>query len=520
MMLTPEYIESLGGELLGLYDALEDSIVEDIARRIVGIEKKGYLTDTAKWQVLQAQQSGMLMDDVIEQVASVSGYSEYEVRKIFEDAGAESIRVDSSYVMQATGKKIALAESGAMRRLLDENIKLMNREVRNLTGTTAVMSQMSYINATNLAYMQVTSGAFTYQTAITRVIKSVAADGVKIHYPSGRNANIDTAIRRAVVTGVNQAAGKLTETYASEMGCGYYETTAHAGARPSHATWQGHVFKIKGSDQYPNFYDATGYGTGEGLCGWNCRHSFHPFYPGISKPAYSAGQLRAYSEKSTSYNGVKYTDYEASQIQRKQERDIRQSKRTLSGLNAAIKEAHDKELLEELNRQYEAESVILKSKEKRLKDFCSQTKRSPDNARTQVHATKDAKGRIVHFDKSAAQRAVQANKRALAKYSEYHYNKDGTIVVTDHPSRIRPKGMPFEVAEVTRKNGGVSRYLYDENGVLYKQIDNNNHGSPKNHGYGKNGEHVHDISWDVNGKQGRPARELTESERKEHADIL
>ena len=66
-MLTPEYIESIGSELLGLYDALEDSIVEDIARRIV---KTGTLTDSAQWQIIQAQYSGMIMDDVIEKVAA------------------------------------------------------------------------------------------------------------------------------------------------------------------------------------------------------------------------------------------------------------------------------------------------------------------------------------------------------------------------------------------------------------------------------------------------------------------
>ncbi len=517
-MLTPEYIDSLGGELLGLYDALETSIVEDIARRIV---KTGYLTDSAQWQVIQAQQSGMLMNDVIDQVASVSGYSKDEVARIFEEAGAESIKRDSVNILAATGRTIAIAENGAMRRLLDENIKLINREVGNLTGTTAVMSQMSYINATNLAYMQVTSGAFSYQTAIARAIKSAASDGAKISFPSGRSANIDTAIRRAVLTGVNQTAGKLTETYASEMGCEYYETSAHAGARPSHEDWQGQVFKINGSaSSYPNFYDATGYGTGEGLCGWNCRHSFHPFWPGISKRAYSTRQLTAYSEKTTSYNGVALTEYEASQLQRKQERDIRASKRTLSGLNAAIKETDDDLLMEELKKQYEAESVTLKAREKRLKDFCSQTNRSMDSARVQVHAVRDEKGRITHFDRSAAQRAVQANKRALAKYSEYHYNKDGTIVVTDYPSSIRPKGKPNEVAEVTSKKGGKSRYIYDGNGVLVTRIDNNNHGNSKRHPFGKNGEHAHDISFDGNGKMGDVSRELTDRERKEHSDIL
>lgn len=409
-MLTPEYIESMGGELIGLYDALEDSIIEDISRRIVKTE---ILTDTAQWQVIQAQYSGMIFDDVIEKVAAVTKFSQEEIRQIFEDAGAECIKIESAYVTAAGERTISLAESGAMKRLLDENIALINREVRNLTGTTAVTSQMAYINATNVAYMQVTSGAFSYQDAIARAIRATAIDGVKVRYSSGRNANIDTAVRRSVLTGVNQTAGKLTETYASECGCEYYETTAHFGARPSHQDWQGQVFKINGSDsRYKNFYDATGYGSGDGLCGWNCRHSFHMFWPGISQRAYTSKQIETYNKKTVIYNNHSMTEYEASQEARKQEREIRESKRVLAAQNAAIKASENDMLTNALKEQYEVESVRLKQKEAKLRDFCRQTNYKYDSFRTQVHAIKDDNGNIVHFDKSASQRAVQAKKRS------------------------------------------------------------------------------------------------------------
>lgn len=410
-MLKPEYIDSIyDSGLIGLYDAFEDSVIEDMARRIV---KTGRMTDSAKWQSLQIQHSGMIMDDVIEKISAVSGYSQDEVRQMFNDAGAECIRSESVYVKGAGEKIIYLADSGPMKRLLDENIQLMNREIRNLTGTTAVTSQMAYINATNIAYMQVTSGAFPYQYAIANAIRDAAVEGVKIRYNSGKNAHIDTAIRRSVLTGVNQVAGKLTETYAGECGCEYYETTAHHGARPSHQDWQGQVFKINGSDgRYKNFQDATGYGSGDGLCGWNCRHSFHMFWPGISQRAYTPQLIKSYNEKKVSYNNHLMTEYEASQEARRQERSIRESKRVLAAQNAAIKAADDDALIESLKEEYKAESVKLKRKEAKLKDFCQQTNRTYESARMQVHATLDDKGRIVHFDKSASQRAVWANRKA------------------------------------------------------------------------------------------------------------
>ena len=87
----------------------------------------------------------------------------------------------------------------------------------------------------------------------------------------------------------------------------------------------------------------------------------------------------------------------------------------LAAQNAAIKACNDSSLIESLKEEYKAESVRLKRKEANLKDFCNKTNRTYDSFRTQVHATLDEKGRITHFDRSASQRAVWANRKAQAK---------------------------------------------------------------------------------------------------------
>lgn len=67
--------------------------------------------------------------------------------------------------------------------------------------------------------------------------------------------------------------------------------TAHGGARPEHAEWQGKVYSRSGkSKKYPSLVDKTGYGTGPGLGGWNCRHSMFPFYEGSTR-AYTDEEL-------------------------------------------------------------------------------------------------------------------------------------------------------------------------------------------------------------------------------------
>ena len=79
------------------------------------------------------------------------------------------------------------------------------------------------------------TGAFDYKTAVKQAVDSLADDMPMVTYPSGHTDSIEVAARRAVLTGVNQTTGKLQVARMDEMGCEFVETSAHGGARPSHA---------------------------------------------------------------------------------------------------------------------------------------------------------------------------------------------------------------------------------------------------------------------------------------------
>ena len=79
---------------------------------------------------------------------------------------------------------------------------------------------------------------------------------------------------------------------------------------------------------------------------------------------------------------------------------------------------------------------------------------------------------------------------------------------------------PNSITQVVSKQGGISRNYYDSDGKWVKQISNNNHGNKKQHPFGKNGEHAHDIVWKDGEIVERLVRELTIEERKENEDIL
>lgn len=406
-MLTPEYLDHCSDGVVELYSELDQLIMRDVVRRIM---KTGHITSTAAWQVLRAQESGLIYDEIIAEAALYTNASKQQVQALFKDAGLKAVAYDSAIYMAAGLSPPPLTMVPAALQVLNAGLQKTQGYLQNLTKTTANGAQQAYIHAATIAEMQVESGAFDYVSAIRNAVRTAIDSGEWVTYPSGHHDRLDVATRRAVLTGVNQTAAEVSLSYADDMDCDLVETTAHAGARPSHQIWQGQVFSRSGkSDEYDDFESATGYGTGAGLCGWHCRHSFFPFYDGLSESAYPKSKLDEYKNKTVEYNGEKVLYYDATQQQRVMERAIRDSKRKAAGFDEAVKSAKDEATSKAMKQEFAAAAVRLKRQEAALKDFCSQTGLYRQREREQIAATKSA-GKVVSFGRSPAQKAVQAAK--------------------------------------------------------------------------------------------------------------
>lgn len=333
-MLTPEQLDHYPDSLVNLYAQTERDIIADMARRINTYD---YFIPSAEWQYRKLAEMNNVHDDILKQFAQQSGKSQDELLKLMKEAGQQSISVDDAMYNKAGLAPLPLGQSAALLAVLDAGLKKTNGLFTNLTKTTANTATKQFEDALDRAYMQITSGAFDANSAIRTAIKDLAKQGVaSIQYPTGHIDHMDVAVRRATLTGVSQTALKMQEARADEMGCDLVEVTAHAGARPAHAAWQGGIYSRSGnSSQYENFEYATGYGTGAGLGGWNCKHSWFPYFEGISKPAYTQKELDEFTAKTKTYNGKKMTEYDASQKQRYIERQIRAAKREYAGMEAA-----------------------------------------------------------------------------------------------------------------------------------------------------------------------------------------
>lgn len=317
-MLKPSYIEQLPKRLIELYSEAEMQIIAYMAERIAA---QNYFTSSSYWQYQKLIEMGNFHSFIIKALSSRTGLTEKEIDRLMEEAGFKALKFDTDIYRSVGLAPPSIATSAALQQVLKSGAKQTKQLFENLTQTTANTVSKQFENALDKAWLNISSGAVDYNTAIENTVKSLTEKGLKVvDYPSkqpgkpGHSDYLDVAVRRAVVTGVNQTAAKMQETLADEVGSDLVETTAHSGARPEHASWQGKVFSRSGENKkYPHFATATGYGTGAGLCGWNCRHSFFPFFEGMN-PVYSKEELAELNAKNVEYDGKKYTEYEITQI--------------------------------------------------------------------------------------------------------------------------------------------------------------------------------------------------------------
>lgn len=331
-MLAPQYLQRVPTTLVNLYSEAEAAILEDMARRISGYDM---FIPAAQHQFRMLEEMGAAREEIIGRLARLTGKSGRELERVMREAGMEAIRADDMVYRAAGLAPAPLAASQGMQRTLQAGLTKTKGLFENLTRTTANTASRQFERALDAAYMKATSGAFSPHEAARQAVRDLCRQGLTaIEYPSGHQDSMDVAVRRAVVTGVNQTCGQLQEMRADELGVDLVEVTAHAGARPSHAAWQGRIFSRSGrSRKYPDFVSSTGYGTGLGLCGWNCSHSFRPYVEGMPR-TYSKDLLREYEAQDYEYNGQKMTEYEALQRQREIERNIRRWKREKQALGA------------------------------------------------------------------------------------------------------------------------------------------------------------------------------------------
>lgn len=378
-MLTPEQWEQIGKQAQNIYSELELEIIQEIAERIANV---GYANTVALNDALLLQEMGIAYEDVINLVAKYNNTSASQIQNIFENTGIKSLEYDDKIYKLAGLNPVSLRQSETMWQLLEATVLKTHNNLSNLTMTTANNAQAQFYNAINKAYMEVSAGVKSYSQSIIDTIKEVSNQGTYITYPSGQHRSLETAVRMNIVTGVNQTCGKLQLLRAKDMNWDLMELTAHAGARPSHAEWQGKIVSLSGQAGYLSLSD-IGYETVTGFKGVNCYHDWRPYYEGSTR-TYTDKELQQMNNEKVTYNGKELSKYDAKQTQRNMERQIRQDKKDIAGLQGILTSNNTDIDISKIQQELEQTKLNMKLHNTELSNFLNETGFRKDYSRLQV----------------------------------------------------------------------------------------------------------------------------------------
>lgn len=381
-MLSPDYLARIAEGSEEIASQLHTYIIRQIIDRMmirIGRGDDYLLTSSDRWRIQILQDAGYLLEDITAELSKITNRQEKEIKAAMEEAGIKALEYDHKIYEAAGLSPTPLTQSPQLIRLMERNMDATMGEWENYTRTTAEAAQRLFINECDNAYHLVSSGAVSYTQAVKEAVNNVVSGGVIVHYPSGHKDTIETATSRAVRTGVAQATGDISIKRMEEMDWDIILVSAHIGARTgdggqnpgNHLWWQGQFYSRTGKDKRFPPFSQTGYGTGEGLCGWNCRHSFGSG-DGVNNP---------YKDIQTADN------YKVEQLEKRQrtlERRIRKTKREVMGMQEAVDKCKDESVKFEMQLDLDRKSYLLQRQNKAYNEFCKTNDLRTQQERLQI----------------------------------------------------------------------------------------------------------------------------------------
>lgn len=328
-MFEPSELERMPKKIESIMNDLELKIMQDIIRRIRINEE---ITRSADWQIYRLVQLGKSKREIKKAIKDALELSNKEIKHLYKDVIRQGYARDETLYKVKGKPMIKFEDNAELQQLIQSVIEQTKNDLTNITqtlgfaldygGKTVYTPLSQYLHdVLDKAVFEVTSGTFDYNTTLKKVIQEITKSGLRtVDYASGWSNRVEVAARRALMTGVNQVVSHINDFNAQQLETEYFEVSWHATARPEHQVWQGRVYTRK------ELETICGLGTGPGLCGWNCYHSYWPFIPGVSKRQYTDEELdrmNAQENKPKKYKGKEYTTYEATQRQRYLETKMR-----------------------------------------------------------------------------------------------------------------------------------------------------------------------------------------------------
>lgn len=460
-MLSPEYLWSVADPIVDIWEELNREMIKDVCERLMSADLYDYkhLPGAARYEAWLSNQYGMHYEEMVKVIAKLTKKSEAEVKKLLEEAGLLSLENDQMIYDNHDIPMVDIRNNSSLLQMISEMYSRTNGELKNYTRTTLQNMPDGFYTTMDRAYTAVASGVESYSKAISDAVEELAKEGTHVTYPTGHKDTIEVAVRRAVLTGLNQGAALISLQNAIDNGFEYVVVDAHMGARvndtdkiANHAGWQGKIFKIEGATrEHGNLKEETGFpGNPLGLCGYNCRHNFYPYMLGDPNPF----------EKDIPDEQKNRDAYENSQKQRYMERKIRESKRNLLGLQTCIDNCKDEKAKFELQQKYNEKADRLQKQNKAYKEFCEKNGLKTEQERLKAAGWNRESANQARSGAKQYKDAGKLGARSVG-YGEKVYfdeNKSYTVNVPEFSEEINTA--VSEAAKKVAEVGSNARYEY------------------------------------------------------------
>lgn len=354
-MLKAEEIEALRDASTELTQPIIDYLLADLAERV---KTAGEFSATAQYETWKLQQLGLSQKEIKQRVKKLLKTTNAEVERLFTQSAEAGYSFDLK--MLPTAEAIPFERNTSIQQIVAAAVTLAQDDLTNITQTLGMVDPYGkvqplravYRQCMDYAFMQVSTGAADYNTAIRQATKNLAEKGVLvIDYESGVHTSLEAAVRRNVMGGLGLMQEQISKQNHDDMGANGWEIDAHNNSAPDHEPIQGR--------QYPDAeYEALNNSLVRRIGTLNCGHSAYPIIMGVSSQQYTPEQLeamRSANAEGIDYDGRHYTGYEATQHQRALERAIRKQKRRIlvsETTGDAEKLQADKTKLQLLRQEY------------------------------------------------------------------------------------------------------------------------------------------------------------------------
>lgn len=355
-MIDEERIDILVERLVNRVNKANEYILRKMGNSINEIRK---LTPTQAQKLINILKYGGTYEDIVNKLAEYTDLNIKDIEDIFSSYAKEDqlfykqfyeyrdmpfIPYDRNYVLKSQSQAFANIAENEVYNFSRSNV--LGYTITNVNGDVIFKGlRETYNMLLDNALLNVSQGTSTFDEAMTHILKEVGGSGLKtLQYQSGRAMRLDSAIRMHLNGRLRELHYENQKIFGSEFGFDGWEITAHANPAPDHQDIQGRQFSIdeynklqsegrakdyKGKEISIVHVSKKGNVSHRPIGEFNCRHRAFPIILGVSKPEYTNEQLQEINDKANEtfiFDGKEYSMYEATQLQRRIERSVREQK--------------------------------------------------------------------------------------------------------------------------------------------------------------------------------------------------